>query len=180
MEMRTTINISYICDKCGKTFKDDDQVYGFLHGEEIYYLCKDCFDEYIKQTFKSIEFYKKNNTKVKVSCNLHTTSKSIPICYITPLHRVMNRPESCALVISDNILDLTDVNSLLDIEYKIKEYFAIESGSFEEVKSTLTEKLNILKAKLQEACKASNIIDSYTSDTTSNMPPYQINKKGLL
>ena len=92
----------------------------------------------------------------------------------------MNRPESCALVISDNILDLTDVNSLLDIEYKIKEYFAIESGSFEEVKSTLTEKLNILKAKLQEACKANNIIDSYTSDTTSNMPPYQINKKGLL
>lgn len=169
--MRTTINISYICDKCGKTFKDDDQVYGFLYGNEIYYLCKDCFDEYIKQTFKSIDFYKKNNTKVKVSCNLHITSKSIPICYITPLYRVMNRQESCALVISGNILDLTDVDSMLDIEYKIKEYFAIESGNFEEVKSTLDEKLKILKAKLQEACKASTIMDIYT-DITSNMPPY--------
>lgn len=178
--MRTTINISYICDKCGKTFKDDDQVYGFLYGDEIYYLCKDCFDEYIEETFKSIDFYKKNNTKVKVFCKLHTTSKSIPICYITPLHRVMNRPESYALVISDNILDLTDADSMLDIWYKIKEYFAIESGSFEEVKSTLNEKLKILKVKLQEACKASTNVDSYTSDTTSNMPPYQINKKGLL
>ena len=163
--MRTTTNISYVCDKCGKVFNDDDQVYGFLHGEDIYYLCPDCFNEYIKQTFKSIEFYKKNQTKVNVSCKLNTFSKSIPICYIAPLHRVMNRPESCALVISDNILDLTDVNSLLDIEYKIKEYFAIESGTFKEVKSTLSEKLNILKAKLQEACKASNIIDSYTSAT---------------